>query len=83
MNKKALSPLQSTVILVVVSIIIGIIVMSWGRSYVEKATAQADQNAMKAKQDTLFEDLNTRLQKGEITQEQYDKIKEVILTQGS
>ena len=82
MNKKALSPLQSTVILVVVSIIIGVVVMSWGRSYVEKATAQADQNAADSKQQSFFEDLNTRLQKGEITQDQYNKIKEIALTQG-
>ena len=82
MNKKGLSPLQSTIILVVVSIIIGIIVMSWGRAYVEKATAQAEQNAANAKQESLFEDLNTRLEKGEITKEQYDSIKEVLLTKG-
>jgi len=79
MNRKALSPLSSTIILLVISIIIGLVVMTWGRSYVEQA---ATPEVVVEEDDTLFEDLNERLAKGEITQGQYDQIKEVLLSQG-
>ncbi len=36
MNKKAISPLTSTIILVVFALVIGTITMNWGKSYVEK-----------------------------------------------
>ena len=35
MNKKALSPLVATVLLVVFALVIGTITMNWGKSYVE------------------------------------------------
>lgn len=79
MNKKGLSPLTSTIILLVVSILIGIVVMSWGKGYVEQATAKADQAAIKEQQATVFEDLNARYEKGEISKEQYEEIKKVLL----
>jgi len=79
MNRKALSPLSSTIILLVISIIIGLVVMTWGRSYVEQVAAP---EVVIEEDDTLFEDLNERLAKGEITQGQYDQIKEVLLSQG-
>ncbi|HIH39732.1 TPA: SHOCT domain-containing protein [Candidatus Woesearchaeota archaeon] len=79
MNRKAISPLSSTIILLVVSIIIGIIVMSWGRSYVEQATVKAEQKQVQEKQTSVFEDLDARLSSGEITKEQYDKMKAVLL----
>jgi len=79
-GKKGLSPLSSTIILLIVSIIIGIIVMSWGRSYVEQSVTQADQNKIAEKQTTTLEDLNGRLTRGEISKEQYDKIKAILLT---
>ena len=81
MNKKALSPLSSTIILLVVSILIGIVVMQWGRGYVEQAATTPTATAVE-QESTVFEDINERLAKGEITQEQYDKIKEVLLAQG-
>ena len=34
MNKKALSPLIATIILVVFALVVGAITMSWGKSYV-------------------------------------------------
>lgn len=77
MGKRALSPLSSTVILLIVSILIGVVVMQWGRSYVEQASAP--EQAAVAKEPSMFEDLNERLAKGELTSEQYNKIKEVML----
>ncbi len=79
LGKKALSPLSSTIILLVVSIIIGMIVMSWGRAYVEQATAKAEQNQVQEKQASVFEDLDARLRAGEITKNQYDKMKAILL----
>jgi len=78
MNKKGLSPLASTIILLVISIIIGIIVMTWGRSYVEDITTI---EVPVAEDEGIFKDLDDRLRKGEITQEQYNKIKEVLVSQ--
>ncbi|MEK6887035.1 MAG: hypothetical protein AABW88_04330 [Nanoarchaeota archaeon] len=80
MNTKAISPLSSTIILLVVSIIIGILVMSWGRTYVEQATLKADQKQIEEKQVSVFEDLDARLRTGEISKEQYDKMKAVLLS---
>lgn len=78
MNKKGLSPLTSTIILLVISILIGVVVMTWGRSYVEQATAKAE--VTQQQQSGVFTDLNDRLARGEITQAQYDQIKQVLLT---
>ena len=80
MNKKGLSPLASTVLLLVISIIIGIIVMSWGRSYVEKATANAEQKQVAQTQPSFLQDLDTRLRSGELTQTQYDSLKAAYIT---
>jgi len=42
-NKKALSPLVATILLVVFALIIGTATMSWGRDYVDKINnTQAD-----------------------------------------
>lgn len=35
MNKRALSPLVATILLVVFALVIGTLIMNWGRSYVE------------------------------------------------
>ncbi len=64
-------------ILLVISILIGIGVMTWGRTYIEKAVVQP----VAAPEPTIFEDLNERLAKGEITKEQYDEIKQIIVAQ--
>lgn len=36
MNKKALSPLVATILLIAFAIALGIVVMSWGKSYIEE-----------------------------------------------
>ena len=79
MNRKALSPLTSTLLLLAVSILIGIIVMTWGRSYVEQAAIQAPQLTVES---SIFQELDDRLANGEINQEQYNKIKQVLIEQG-
>ncbi len=82
MNKKGLSPLSSTMILLGISLVIGVMVMTWGRSYVEQATAGIQPDTAQGQQQaSVLQDLNTRLASGEISKEQYDKIKEVLLTQ--
>lgn len=82
MNRKGLTPFSSTAILLAISLLIGILVMTWGRSYVEQATATVPaQSIVSAPDTTVLQDLNVRLANGEISKEQYDKIKEVLLTQ--
>jgi len=80
MNKRGLSPLASTAILLVISIVIGVVVMTWGRSYVEKLAVEEPVPEI---DESIFADLDERLRKGEITKDQYDRIKAVLLTQGS
>lgn len=43
MNKKALSPLVATILLVVFALVIGTITMSWGKAYVEKAEEKPEE----------------------------------------
>lgn len=81
MDKKGISPLTSTILLLVLSILIGVVVMNWGRAYIEQSTATNE--VVSPQQPALFDDLNTRLNNGEITKEQYDKIKAVLMTQNS
>jgi hypothetical protein len=40
MNKKALSPLVATMILVVFALVIGAITMNWGKNYVEQISEE-------------------------------------------
>lgn len=79
MEKKGLSPLASTILLLLLSILIGVAVMTWGKSYVEQATV--GQDVVVPQEKTILEDLNERLEKGDITKSQYDKMKAVILEQ--
>lgn len=44
-NKKGVSPLIATVILIVFAVALGSVVMNWGRGYVGEYTEQADQIA--------------------------------------
>jgi uncharacterized membrane protein len=67
--------------LLVLSIVIGVAVMTWGKSYVENATI--GQDVVQPEKTTVLQDLNSRLASGELTKEQYDKIKEVLVTQNS
>ena len=42
MNKRALSPLVATILLVVFALVIGTVTMNWGKNYVEKANFKED-----------------------------------------
>lgn len=78
MNKKGLSPLVATALLVVFALIIGTITMSWGKSYVEGIGEEGE-----AFEDTVIisiEDVDTPLKKlqleyitGKISEEEYTK----------
>lgn len=84
MNKKGLSPLVATALLVVFALIIGTITMSWGKSYVEGIGEEGE-----AFEDTVMisvEDVDTPLKKlqleyitGKISEDEYiEKEKELI-----
>lgn len=78
-NKKAISPLISTLLLVVFAIALGSVVMTWGRAYVESAVEISDVTVEDVEKKSIFEELDERFAKGEITQEQYDDLKRVLL----
>ncbi|HME87184.1 MAG TPA: hypothetical protein VKE88_02125 [Candidatus Nanoarchaeia archaeon] len=82
MDNRGMSPLSSTIILLVVSILIGIVVMTWGRSFIEETTAQKAVEPV-VPDNSVLQDLNARLEKGEINQQQYDKIKQVLVSGNS
>ena len=79
MDKKALSPLIATILLVIFSLAIGTITMNWGKNYVEKINLQEREE--EAKTGTLiinYRDIDTELKElqirhilGELTQSQY------------
>jgi flagellin-like protein len=78
MNKKGLSPLIATLLLVIFAIALGSIVMSWGKEYVEQATAVQEVTVESIGEKSVFEELDERFQRGEITQEQYEELKQIL-----
>jgi len=84
---KGMSPLTTTVILLIVSLLIGVLVMIWGRSYVEEAAMKQAGTSTSvqqtAEQSSLFEELDSRLANGEISQDQYDRIKSVMMNKSN
>lgn len=78
MNKKALSPLVATLLLVIFAIALGSVVMSWGKEYVEQATAVQEVTVDTIGETSVFEELDSRFQKGEITKAQYEELKKVL-----
>ena len=82
-----MSPLTTTVILLIVSLLIGVLVMIWGRSYVEEAAMKQAGTSTSvqqtAEQSSLFEELDSRLANGEISQDQYDRIKSVMMNKSN
>ena len=79
MNKKALSPLIATILLVAFAIALGTIVMGWGKDYVTKL-GDIEQTPITEKQ--ICEDplviLQIRYARGEISTQEYLQKKEVI-----
>ena len=77
MNKKALSPLIATILLVVFALVIGTITMNWGKSYVEKLQEEPKQQIESAiiisikDIDTPLKELQIQYITGKITKEEY------------
>lgn len=79
MNKKAVSPLIATLLLVIFSIALGSVVMSWGKQYVESAATPKETTVKDVQKTSIFEELDQRYAKGEITKEQYLDLKKVLV----
>ena len=56
MNKKGLSPLMATLLLVIFAIALGSVVMSWGKEYVEEATAVKEVTVEDVAEKSVFEE---------------------------
>ena len=77
-NKKALSPLVATILLVVFAVVIGTITMNWGKSYVEKIKEEPATETFDSAMIISIKDIDTPLKElqiqyitGKITKEQY------------
>ena len=92
MNKEGMSPLISTILLVVFALIIGTATMNWGKSYVEKINTQ-DVNLNKNEEtfkssivldinsiDTPLKELQIKHITGKISQEQYLAQEKTLIT---
>ena len=85
MNKRALSPLIATLLLVLFAIIIGAITMSWGKNYVEHIEDKAPVEKLESSIVISIKDINTPLKDlqvkhitGVISEEEYyEKEKEL------
>lgn len=81
MDKKAMTPLIATSLLVVFSLIIGFATMNWGRAYVEKINIEDKPSSTDSFKNNIIlsiDDINTPLKeiqishiKGEISEDQY------------
>ncbi len=90
MNRRGLSPLIATVLLVVFALVIGTITMNWGKSYVDKIKDEPSVEEAISTIDSAviisIKDLNTPLKElqlqhitGKITQQEYlEKEKELV-----
>ncbi len=89
-NKRALSPLIATVLLVIFALVIGTITMNWGKSYVDKIKEEPEAEEKISSFDSAIiisiKDIDTPLKElqiqyitGKMTKEEYiEKEKEVI-----
>lgn len=85
-NRKALSPLIATILLVVFALLIGTITMNWGRSYVEKIKEEPKVDFFESSVVINIKDIDTPLKElqiqyitGRITRTEYiEKEKELI-----
>ena len=78
MNKKALSPLVATILLVIFSLAIGTITMNWGKNYVEKINLQEEEETRTGTLIINYKDIDTEIKElqirhilGELSQSQY------------
>ena len=75
MNKKGISPLASTILLVVFAVLLGTVVMSWGRGYVEGISEKAPVEKVNVTGCAPLEILQIKFINGEITEKQYAEMK--------
>lgn len=81
MNRKAISPLIATILLVVFALVIGTITMNWGRAYVEDIEEpKEDAKPLESAIIISIKDINTPLKElqidhitGKLTEEEYLK----------
>ncbi|MBW2974327.1 hypothetical protein KY366_01285 [Candidatus Woesearchaeota archaeon] len=86
-NKKALSPLIATLLLVVFALVIGTITMNWGRLYIEKIKTEPQAaEAVDSAVIISIKDINTPLKElqlqhitGRITEKEYIEKENVLL----
>lgn len=79
MNNKAMSPLAATFILLAFAIFIGILVMNWSETYIQRMAADSEispASTQEAFAESPLEIVKARLAKGEISLEEYQKIVE-------
>ncbi len=86
MNKKALSPLMATLLLVIFAILVGAVTMSWGKNYVEDIEHKEPVEKLESAIiisikdiDTPLKDLQIKYITGQISEEEYlEQEKELI-----
>ena len=89
MNKKAISPLIATILLVVFALVLGAITMSWGKGYVERVGEEEQPSAIEALNgafiisirsvDTPLKELQIKYITGQLTEEEYlEKERELL-----
>ncbi len=86
MNKRALSPLMATLLLVAFAIVVGAITMNWGKSYVEKIEVKEPVEKLESSIMISIKDVDTPLKElqikyitGQISEEEYlEQEKELI-----
>lgn len=89
MNKRAISPLVATILLLAFALVIGVLTMTWGRSYVDTgAEASPEDEGLKTGAivisiedilDSELKLLQVQFLSGKMTQEEYlQKEKEIV-----
>lgn len=81
MNKKAISPLIATILLVLFALVLGVITMNWGKSYVESVEEETPVSTVESLSgaliidvktlDTPLKDLQIKHITGQLTEEEY------------
>jgi len=83
MNRKALTPLLATILLLVFALVIGTITMNWGKEYVDQLALEDPSSAQESvisesNVDNPLKQAMVDYIEGKITQEEYDeRVKEL------
>lgn len=76
-NKRAVSPLVATLLLVVFAIALGSIIMSYGKISIKEGEDMAGESYI-AREPAPVKEITKWYNSGEITKEQYQKIKDIL-----